>query len=532
MTAWKKILEDVVKSKDIYEIDLKNAFNNISTKHIARTLSKHGLPKNLIMQLLMCSLSPTIFPYGEYEWEKAQSYNITWKEGDYENSRWFLLWESIIALAEKVGVTRKDILRLVVKGAANFWVGKKKYFKDLEEKRLDKIDLWYDEDMEDLKNADYFLYNESKSDPNEKVKYYSKEIFKSYPKKQLKDQLKCEILRGIREYGRSFSGVAQGSPISPFIFALCVNDFFFKDIAKGKIKCVAYADDAIFYGDISSEKEILKSSPTKGLEINLEKSGWIKREGAWCKTLKFLGMSYNEQDGRVSWHSSTRSGRTLHFDKELLLDLVRYRKIRSENNLRTPSDLNEDLENNQRITDLVGEIEENEELIKELESQGYEDVELKETGTGYKSRELELTLLGLIRQKNKQDIEKKNELIQWDQLNRLDLSTKLSTTGLMGFIQSRMYIGTWTYDITQDFKMSYIEGSWIDIQKKKGLKCNIFNASTFGYADLLKSLSGRQAQNLPREYKQREKEPIRMGNFFRVGPRLERVKVYRVRLSK
>jgi len=44
--------------------------------------------------------------------------------------------------------------------------------------------------------------------------------------------------------------------------------------------------------------------------------------------------------------------------------------------------------------------------------------------------------------------------------------------------------------------MSYIEGSWIDIQKKKGLKANIFNASSFGYGDLLESLRNKKERSL------------------------------------
>jgi len=85
--------------------------------------------------------------------------------------------------------------------------------------------------------------------------------------------VKSEILRAIRVHDRKFAGVAQGSPVSPFIFALCVNDFFFKDIARQGIQCVAYADDAIFYGKIKSENLILKESRATGLEINREKSG-------------------------------------------------------------------------------------------------------------------------------------------------------------------------------------------------------------------------------------------------------------------
>lgn len=92
-------------------------------------------------------------------------------------------------------------------------------------------------------------------------------------RKTLQGIIKRQTLSAINEYGRKSCGVAQGSPISPFIFALCVDEFFFKKIAKKGIKCIAYADDAIFYGDISNEKDILKESPETGLEINLTKSG-------------------------------------------------------------------------------------------------------------------------------------------------------------------------------------------------------------------------------------------------------------------
>jgi len=518
MTAWKQILEEVVESKDIYEVDLKNAFNSISTKHIAKTLNKHGLPKELISQIIMLSLSPTSFE----EEGIGEGGDLLWKSGDFEYSSWYKFFTGISERAISVGVPLENLCRLVVKGACNFWIGNKKFYKELEEKRLAKIEPMITFHGPTLKKTSSgpehnLLSKISQWATDIKLNFYNPKRY-SWGKKELRDQLKRELLEGIKTYGRGRAGVAQGSPISPFIFALCVDDFFFK--RKG-MKCVAYADDAVFYGDITSENEVLKDSPTTGLEINKEKSGWVKKNGTWKKELKFLGMTYNALESKVRWYSSTRSGRMLEFDKELLLDLCLKRK---EEDLRTSDELEENQVINKNIKDLHERKEENESLIKELESLGYEDYEIIETGTAsIRNRKLELTVLGLARRLKEQQESELNDNFKWQRYNSLNLSTKLSKTGLMGFVQSRMYIGSWDYDIFQDFKMSYIEGSWIDMQKKRGLKCNIFNASSFGYSDILKCLKGSEEKNLPREIKRTNK--IIKHEFF-PRPRVQRIRVY------
>jgi hypothetical protein len=60
MTAWKQIIMEVVKARDIFEIDLKNAFNSVTLSHIAKTLNYHGLPRDIIQQIILLSASPTI----------------------------------------------------------------------------------------------------------------------------------------------------------------------------------------------------------------------------------------------------------------------------------------------------------------------------------------------------------------------------------------------------------------------------------------------------------------------------------------
>jgi hypothetical protein len=61
LTAWKEILKNVVNSPDIYEIDLKGAFEAITNKHIAKTLDDHEVPKEIISKLILASISPIKF---------------------------------------------------------------------------------------------------------------------------------------------------------------------------------------------------------------------------------------------------------------------------------------------------------------------------------------------------------------------------------------------------------------------------------------------------------------------------------------
>lgn len=91
--------------------------------------------------------------------------------------------------------------------------------------------------------------------------------------KTMRKPYEADLLDQCKFTRRERTGVPQGAPISPFIFALCVNDFFFKTIAKNGIECVAYADDAVFYGNIKGDEAILKTCPHSGLEIDIEKSG-------------------------------------------------------------------------------------------------------------------------------------------------------------------------------------------------------------------------------------------------------------------
>lgn len=534
MTAWEQILKEVVDAKDIYEIDLKNAFNSISTRHVARTLDKHGLPKELVIKLLLCNISPQTFVEDTGEGKKPYWYKaVVSTEGDRINGQWYQYWETIVNLAIESGIAKHNVLRLLVKGASNFWKGKKKYFKDLEEKRLAKIPALYETNkrwsIDDLYEIHTSRSQEFIGEEDFGLGYmgslwalgtsFKMSGISNSTKancKATKDQLKKELLTGLETYGRTNAGVAQGSPVSPFIFALCVNDYFFKEISSKKIKCVAYADDAIFYGDIKNEKEILKPSRWTGLEINLEKSGWVKQNNTWKKELKFLGMVYIKEDKSIVWASSTRSGKSLIYDADLLV------RMHLERSKGIPF-ANEAHEWTVRLEHL------NEEIKDLISADGFQR-----------------DSFGNLDMAGKQVIKKLREerdyILKNQQSHGVELQDKLSKSGLFGFFQSRMYIGTWDYDINQEFRLECVKGSWVEEQRKNNVVMNIFNSSSYAYDDLLKFMRNPKTRvreritRLPRRFeghqyptwwqrfKKYDSDP-----FFKLPPRISRVGAIRRR---
>lgn len=116
------------------------------------------------------------------------------------------------------------------------------------------------------------------------------------------------------------SGVPQGAPTSPFLSALALAwvDQASSDHGRGLVR---YADDFIrFFEDSKTDRELMNLSEREsalGLSYNIDKCGYIKKDGKWLKPLKFLGLTYDGSVDRL--YASTREGATLEFDKQ---DLV------------------------------------------------------------------------------------------------------------------------------------------------------------------------------------------------------------------
>jgi hypothetical protein len=106
-----------------------------------------------------------------------------------------------------------------------------------------------------------------------------------------------------------YQGVAQGAPTSPLLAILCLNPII------NNRNIIQYADDGFIYGRGDVESEFRKLLPTEsGIEINEEKSSWVKRNGVWLKPLQFLGLNF---DGKTL-KARTRNGADLILDHKKL----------------------------------------------------------------------------------------------------------------------------------------------------------------------------------------------------------------------
>jgi len=551
MSAWKKILTEVVKSPNIYEIDLKSAFDSITQKHIARTLDKHGVPKGIASKILLSSLSPISMPESSDMVKMVNPIGIHAQENklikkfDEDQYRWLLFWNSIMRICLEHGIKERDLYRLLVKCSSNFWKGNKTYFKDLEIKRLKSQEVggvptilaargledmarlglvevlteedgteylaigpankfvgedgWYlkrmlrkiiNSDSNLDWNSEIMIDKDGIHNPYEPSSIRSSVSYKDLnggvrtfrgSTREIRDHLKQVVIRAVEKYKRFRCGVAQGCPTSPFIFALCVNDMFFNN-PEG-INCVAYADDAVFYGpNLKDEKQILKrASVHSGLEFNLDKCGWIKQENKWLKELKFLGMSYSNKTDRITWSSQTRSGISLEFDKSLLV----YLYLKGHRG-RLPLDDFEIEAFNVKMPEYIEEkVLKTEEINRSSFIEKRTWIETIKKLQGYKT------------------IATKDEAIINALFKEEDILSELTNSDIFGLIQSRMYVGSWANEVRQNFVPSFRTDSWFAEQKKRNLHFNIFNSSSYAVEELIKNPKGKTPYNfktIPRRY--------------------------------
>jgi len=114
-------------------------------------------------------------------------------------------------------------------------------------------------------------------------------------------------------------GTAQGSPLSPFLAAVALDEVQ-SSLPEG-VFILLYADDGLIYGPKCKEfvdsGGFMKLMKRKGFTVHPTKSGWVKITDTWVKPLKFLGLTYDGVTDLL--RSSTRKGATIPFRRHDLI---------------------------------------------------------------------------------------------------------------------------------------------------------------------------------------------------------------------
>lgn len=298
LTAWKQILGEVINQPDIYEFDLKKFFDLINLDWISKELILLGLPPQIVRQIYYINTCGVKLP------RKVRL-------NEFEHQMKHLLHKG--TPDEVINAPRPWSARYRVRGVPQG------------------------------APTSPFLSSIALMKP-------VLERFKGYvpPKGTIQEEVTRREWRGpianynpesytIRTPTYSVAGKIVGGDLvsvagddyNPMMKQVEVRSEA-KQILQERpdwIRCVMYADDGLYYGNIQDTPIITPNTNLvdSNIYFNLDKSGWIKRDGKWLKPLKFLGMTY---DGELNeLRASTRTGSKLLMDQIALLKEVREREI-------------------------------------------------------------------------------------------------------------------------------------------------------------------------------------------------------------
>jgi len=306
LTAWKQILKECINSQVIYEIDLKQCFPSISLPRLTYLMEeKYRVPKYIARFYETLNYSLPQFK-GPLLLNEAQSIGIL-QSILYNKSQGFTL-----------PVVRYDGVPEVSRISANnaythYYAGKYTNNPNKIEIDVNKMQI---QQLTTIPAETLKAFLQSLSP----LHHVTREVITTNVARCLNPLHKeATYQENVHEWCKLI-GTAQGSPLSPYLSALALDEI--AQALPSEFKVVQYADDMIFYGG-SDLVNYIESGKLKDLLTSLgfvmheEKSGFVKRV-AWLKDLKFLGLIY---DGIFdTLRSDTRKGAKLYYNKKSLLE--------------------------------------------------------------------------------------------------------------------------------------------------------------------------------------------------------------------
>jgi hypothetical protein len=319
LTAWKTILLKVIKSPNIYEIDLKQCFPSINLVRLETDLiNRFHFPYAVARFFVSLNYSiPSLPKDQKLDESQFNSLSLASKAGlasdqvDYptvSKKAWFLElpWPSIEATAKvKVNLPGRNLApgarRQIPEYAGRLPSYETGIPGDIMETFIRSFEpmgkRWDRLVVSTAVNLDKQHYHLEPEDRPKTIRLTANNI---------------EILKWL--------GTAQGGPLSPFLAAIVIDGI--DDLLPKGVEVIKYADDMIFYGknlpEFINNGGLSKVLTHQGLTLHPEKSGWVRVAFTWHKPLKFLGLVF---DGSLqTLTSQTRKGAKLLYDKAAMLN--------------------------------------------------------------------------------------------------------------------------------------------------------------------------------------------------------------------
>jgi len=273
LSCYKQLIPRLKESNTIFEFDIKGFFDNISHEAIIKGF-KETMGKTTsewIQNILRAK------PYG-YKLPPEPSTSEAGRAYNFRDE-----WEHVIPM-----------------------IGPDYWFRVVRQDPQTVNSANWAEIVENTKKLMPFVSNPTSL--NGKIYYY--EARATIPHKtfgQARDNV-----RGLAIPNR---GVPQGLGTSPFISTLMTDKYLY-ELGTDRNALIMYMDDGIMFASCKAEMELLIKRlkgllGALGLELAMEKSKYVKIDGEWKDSIRFLGLRYLPESD--TFMSDTRSGTKVQF---------------------------------------------------------------------------------------------------------------------------------------------------------------------------------------------------------------------------
>lgn len=438
-SAWEVILKSTIKRRYIYEFDLNQFFPSVHPPRVLKWFQDRGIfPSDkdrwTIRGVTLVSKKPYETKMNIYDWIKSLSYCVP-------------------SFPQGIEQSDKDLYM----GTADVWTNP----------------IWAPEEF----------------DENGKVK--------NFWFSQIAKFAAVPISSEWGNYGRTY-GWPQGANISPLMSIALLG----QAETPPPYELIMYADDGIFSSDAPIDVQKVKDwFSDLGLTINEEKSGFVCWDGQWFKPLKFLGLKYRPD----MLMSETRSGTKLKFDQEDLVQALlatrkeresvrvdpyivvhkAYGRVRPEKEAQRLTIHHEGLVYRYDMTRYV------------IPDESWSTAEFREYVVWCESSDLTLGFHGKHEALEKAQVLNLETGAYWKvarftldgvclvpNISRANSWEEIASSQYFGWIQSKLYAGSWNEEIFQNFNLKGVPKSWLYRRQPGGRKLNFANSTSYAVSDV------------------------------------------------
>lgn len=335
LSCYKQLIPRLKESNTIYEFDIKGFFDNIRHESIIKRIKETMGPQTSEWISKILKAKPTAYILPPVEMDKATKIYLEFKERHevisrlinsvreeyYEalDSKGKIIWGSSSRMPNLRALRAWSVRYAMVLHEISFLeknLGVDRYIYDGPRMLVNQLKI-----LAKIQTGNLFQFTEYPVDlMNKYADIMNTESITKVKHLEVKAK---EVTRTDRELGRDKwknlgqpgKGVPQGLGTSPFLSTF-MTDTYLYELGTDLKALIMYMDDGILFANSKEEmeklivrlKELLKGL---GLEIAPEKSKYVKIEGKWQESIRFLGLRYLPESD--TFMSDTRSGTKVQF---------------------------------------------------------------------------------------------------------------------------------------------------------------------------------------------------------------------------